>query len=245
MRIKKKRGLKPYVLMAAVSFIIFISVSGFLFFDLFFDREKVTEIEIPNLVGIPDGDFPVDSRITVEKKYVFSDGAEKGIVISQSRRGRVKIRDGESVALEISVSLGKEKRILPDLCGLDIYEASGIIRELGCIPKTVFSESEKRADSVIFSLPRANSELHYGEVVTIYVAKRETGITVTVPDFYGCAMNDIQERVETAGLTVGKVEFIYSEDFLPNTVVYQSVGTGCLVKQGERVDLYVSRLPQN
>lgn len=235
----------PFVLMALASLIIFISISGFLFADLFFYGTKSKEIEIPNLVGMSAEDISLGDAIEIRKNYVFSDSVPSGVVICQTRHGKIKVRDGESVSLDLTVSMGMEKRLLPNLCGLDIYEASGIIRELGCVPKTVFSESDEAFDSVLFSLPSANTELHRGEVVTIYVAKRKSGITVSVPDFYGYSFDGLQARVESAGLTMGKIEFIYSEDFLPNAVIYQSIGKNCLVKQGETVDFYVSRLPEN
>lgn len=240
---KNKGKILPYFLAAFISGIIFIATAGFLFADLFFSKDEVRIVDIPSFVGMSEDDIPRED-IEFEKSYAFSDNVDKGIVIFQSRRGKVKIPVGEKLPLKITVSLGREAHILPELAGVDLYEASGIIREMGCVPRTVFSESEKAPDTVLYTLPAAGSELHKGDTVTVYVATRSAPRTVCVPDFYGCSLDNLQGQVEDAGLTLGKIEFIYSEDFLPNTVIYQSIGKGCLVKPGERVDFYISRSPE-
>lgn len=241
---KKKRGLLPYALAAVISGFVFVSVSGFLFVDLFFKREDKKILDVPSFVG-ESADNIASDEIQFEQSYIFSDSVEKGRVISQSHKGKIKVANGEKYVLSITVSLGRRVNALPDLAGLDIYEASGIIREMGCIPKTVFCESDKTPDSVLFTLPKAKSELCAGDTVTIYVATRATPKTVRVPDFYGCSLQNLQSRVEDAGLSLGKIEFIYSEDFLPGVVVYQGTRKNCLVKQGEKVDFYISKLPES
>ncbi len=239
---RKKRWLLPYALAAVISVAVFFATAGFLFADLFFSKDDSKIIDVPSYVGM-DEDSISFCEIEIERSYSFSDTVAKGLVISQSRKGRVKVASGEKLVLGITVSLGKETHVLPELKGLDIYEASEIIRKMGCVPRTVFSESEERADSVLFTLPKPSSELYEGEVVTLYVATRTTPKTVRVPDFYGCSLNNLQSQVEDAGLTLGKIEFIYSEDFLPDTVVYQSVGKNCLVKNGASIDFYIARNP--
>lgn len=239
---KNKGKLMPYVLTALLSAVVFVAVSVFLFADLFFVKDKMKVVDVPSFVGVNESDIS-NGEFEIERAYVFSDNAERGTVISQSHKGRAKIPEGEKYTLKITVSLGRETHILPNLSGLDIYKASGIIREMGCVPKTVFSESEEQPDGVLFSLPKAGSELREGDVVTIYVAKRKSPKTVRVPDFYGCSLNNLQSQVEDVGLALGKIEFIYSEDFLPDTVIYQSVSKNCLVKQGEKIDFYISKSP--
>ena len=229
---------------AASSLVILILVVGFVFADLFLDGEKMQMIDIPSYVGMDESAVTLD-ELDVEREYVFSHDVARGVVISQSHTGTCKIQIGSKYPLKIRVSLGERTSTLPNLLGMDIYEASGIIRELGCIPKTVFSESDAEYDTVILSTPSAGAEVREGDTVTIYVARGKPSVTVRVPDFYGCSLANIEAQVESAGLSLGKIEFIYSEDFLPDTVVYQSVGKNCLVKEGESVDFYVSRLPKS
>ncbi len=243
MRKNKKRRLLPYILAALISGAVFAATVGFMAADLFFDAQDMMEIEIPVLEGKDESEVDLPESIELQRDYVFSESVAAGEVISQSKQGRVKVARGEKYPLRVSISLGRETRVLPDLRGLDIYEASGILREMGCIPKTVFSESDEPSDSVLFTIPAADTELAAGRTVTLYVATRSQPRTVRVPDFYGCSIDSLQERVESAGLALGKIEFIYSEDFLPNSVIYQSVGEGCLVKYGEKIDFYISKSP--
>lgn len=239
---RKKRGLGPYIWAVVISALVFFTTAGLLFADLFLQKDKADIIFVPSYVGMNENDISGD-EIEFEKIYAFSDTAKKGTVISQSRKGKIKIPSGEKLSLRITVSLGRKTHILPELAGLDMYEASGIIRGMGCVVKTVFSESEDEPDRVLFTLPKPNTEILSGDTVTIYVSSKSSPRSVRVPDFYGCSINNLQSMLEDAGLTLGKIEFIYSEDFLPDTVVYQSVGKGCLVKSGERIDFYVARFP--
>ena len=242
---RKEKGLKPYVLAALITNFLLVGIVLFAFLDLFCDYGNAREIDIPHYKGVSEAEILNIDGVSYKKNYVFSDTAKKGIVISQSQHGRVKVSDGDVVYVKLDISLGRETRALPDLAGLDLYEASGIIREMGCVVKTVFSESDEEQDKVLFTLPKAQTELYAGDVVTLYVATRSAPKTVRVPDFYGCGLDSLESQVSDAGLTVGKIEFIYSEDFLPNTVVYQSVGKNCLVKTGEAVDFYICRAPRN
>ena len=242
---RKEKGLKPYVLAALITNLLLVGIVCFVFVNLFCDYGNAKEIDIPYYKGKSEDEILDADGVSYKKNYVFSDTVKKGIVISQSRHGRVKVSDGEDVLIKLDISLGRETHTLPELAGLDLYEASGIIREMGCVVKTVFSESDEEQDKVLFTLPKAQTELCAGDVVTLYVATKSAPKTVRVPDFYGCGLDYLESRVRDCGLTVGKIEFIYSEDFLPNTVVYQSVGKNCLVKTGEAVDFYVCRAPQN
>ncbi len=236
-----KTAIFPIVLAAVISIAAFLGVACLFFGDLFFSDDKMIEVELPYYEGLYESEIESREYIELERSYVFSDNVQKGRVISQSKRGKIKIPDGERYLLRLDISLGGETYTLPELRGLDIYEASGIIREMGCVPKTVFSESDEPSDSVLFTLPKANSPLKAGETVTMYIATKSAPRTVRVPDFYGCSLETLQERVESAGLSVGEIKYIYSEDFLPNSVIYQSVSKNCLVKQGEVIDFYVSK----
>ena len=242
---RKEKGLKPYILAALITNLLLVGIVLFAFLDLFCDYGNAREIDIPHYKGVSEAEILNIDGVSYKKNYVFSDTVKKGIVISQSQHGRVKAGSGDVVYVKLDISLGRETHALPDLAGLDLYEASGIIREMGCVVKTVFSESDKEQDKVLFTLPKAQTELYAGDVVTLYVATRSAPKTVRVPDFYGCGLDSLESQVKDAGLTVGKIEFIYSEDFLPNTVVYQSVGKNCLVKTGEAVDFYICRAPRN
>lgn len=240
---ENKKLIFPIIIAAVISVVAFLGVACLFFADLFLDGGDAVEIIIPRYEGMHEASIEESDGILLEKSYVFSSKVDKGIVISQSKKGAVKLARGEKYPVRLTVSLGVETHRLPKLAGLDIYEASGIVRQMGCIPKTVFSESERTPDSVLFTLPEADTEIKAGETVILYVAARSSIGTLTVPDFYGCGMDDLYSRVEESGLGVGKIEFIYSEDFLPNCVIYQSVGKGCIVKVGEKIDFYVSRPP--
>ncbi len=242
---QKKKGSRVLPAVAAVSVLMLISVTCLILADLFLDRGNTVEIEIPEYRGMLESDIHETDNIEINKNYIFSDKAERGVVISQSKRGRVKTARGEKYSVTLNISLGRETHKLPDLRGLDLYEASAIVRGIGCTVRTQFSESDRRHDSVLFSIPEADNEMKAGEEVILYVAQRSTPSTVTVPDFYGCALNNLQSKVEESGLSLGKIEFIYGEDFLPNTVIYQSIGGGCLVSVGETVDFYVAKAPEN
>ena len=238
---KKRRVLSALAIASAV---LFFAATCLIFADLFFDKGDATEIEIPDYRGMLESEIAPTDKIELEISYVFSDKAESGRVISQSKKGKVKVPRGEKSGVILTVSIGKETAKLPDLRGLDIYEASAIIRGMGCAVKTRFSESDSRPDSVLFSIPEADTELAAGEEVILYVATRRAPVTVTVPDFYGCSLNNLERRVKESGLDLGKIEFIYGEDFLSDTVIYQSIGEGCIVGAGESVDFYVARAPE-
>ena len=242
---KNKDVLLPLTLAAAISVAVFLLIAYLLLFDLFFARSRMQEIDIPKYVGENEEDITEIPLVSFEKNYVFSNKVPSGVVISQSKIGKVKVEKNGEYPVRLTVSLGRETHKLPNLCGLDIYEASGILRQMGCTVKTQLSESEEKADTVLFSIPKADDTVRAGDEVILYVASRRMERTVTVPDFYGYDAEKLELRVNESGLSIGNIEFIYSEDFLPDTVIYQSVGKGCRVKMGESIDFYIAKAPQS
>ncbi len=239
-RTENKAMIFPTVIAATIAVAAFLLVACLLCADLFFVREEMAVIDVPSYVGSDEMSIHGTDSIEIEKIYTFSDTEEEGIVISQSFSGKTKVAPNDRYRLKLTVSLGEEKREMPDLFGRDIYEASAILRKMGCVVKTILLESEHEADSVIMTVPEKSTELHRGETVTLYIATKSTPKVVCVPDFYGCDADSLRKRVEMSGLNLGKIELIYSEDFLPDRVIYQSTRAGCLVPYGETVDFYVA-----
>ncbi|WP_336209046.1 Stk1 family PASTA domain-containing Ser/Thr kinase [Nonomuraea sp. LPB2021202275-12-8] len=134
----------------------------------------------------------------------------------------------------------KSYTTVPDLVGKNISVAEQNARTLGFkVNKVAGQHSEKVAEGLVLSMdPAGKTEVESGTAITLVPSlgpKR-----VLVPKVQGLTEPDARNAVAEAGLTVGKVRRIQNLEAPRNTVIRTSPQVGEKVKEGARVDIYVS-----
>ena len=218
----------------AISFTVADSLFGFL-------RSDGVYAIVPNLCDQAESLLEIPQWAVTETTYRYSDLTPAGTVMSQTppRGSRIKIRDGARRIISLTVSLGAEKKTIPNVLGQDVRVASATLRDHGFSVKTIYT-SAGVADRVTAISPDVGTMLPVGSEITLTVSKGESHQTVTVPDLTGISRSQALLELFRCGLTVGNVTEEAS-DAPEDTVIRQSPSAGSLVAPNTRINLAISQ----
>ncbi|MBN1503464.1 MAG: PASTA domain-containing protein [Candidatus Eisenbacteria bacterium] len=138
---------------------------------------------------------------------------------------------------------GEEVRV-PDLALRTVPEAERMLREQGLRLEAtypVFSPDVPKG-CVISQTPSPLSFVKKNRGVKVRVSSGETG--VAVPDLRGQSLRHAELVLSRAGLQLGRVSQVFSEDGSADAVLSSFPGAGALVEEGGSVDLLVSLGPR-
>ncbi len=93
---------------------------------------------------------------------------------------------------------------------------------------------------VISQTPSAGEQVAFGSTVTLLVSEGADSTTVVVPTVLGNTEDGARVALEAVGLTLGKVEEGFSDEYPAGQVYYQSYSAGGNVAQGTAVDIKIS-----
>jgi len=203
------------------------------------------ETEVPPVVGLRteqaleilnDSELdPVVSDTTFDQKY------PEGTVVLQNPGGGDIVKQGRRIYLYVS---GGEPVVnVPSLKGKSLRDAKFALERVGL--KLGFTEEvpSNNPRGMIFDQQFAEgTRLKKGESVGISIS---TGIEaeegIVVPDLIGKSLTEAQTTLSDSLLRVGKINYQRSFSLLPNTVLDQYPSSGSRIKQGEAVDLFVTK----
>ena len=104
--------------------------------------------------------------------FAFSDDVEEGRIISVSPDVETVINEGDTVY--VTVSLGPQKREVPDVVGLQGYEAASLLSQAGFKVLVEEKDDGKTPKGEVISVdPEEGGEYDYGSTVTIVVSTYE------------------------------------------------------------------------
>jgi len=136
-------------------------------------------MEIPNVVGLAEK----EAIKQLEKVhfgygivYRVDDHIPRGIVIEQTPSGGENARQGTTIQLVISAGSANQTIKVPSLTGLTEKEAKQRLSRLGLkaidITATPYIDERSKRNRVVYQSPDPDTELHYGQAVTIYVNRK-------------------------------------------------------------------------
>ena len=183
--------------------------------------------------------------------YVYSREPARQILEQSPPPGaRRKVTPGQRrVALHLTVSMGQPVHPVPDTVGLSRIAAEKALRDRGLSADIRESAppSARRSDAgcVLRSVSPAGTRLEEGDSVILYVAPDAPASSVRCPSLVGLDLASARDALSRAGLSAGQVLFLPSPDFLPGTVLSQSLAPSSFLPPGTPVALSVSvPLPQ-
>ncbi len=179
-------------------------------------------------------------NIKIETAYDDKKPAE--YVISANHKKGEKLP--ESTEIVLTVSLGAEKAIVPDVSGYTDEQASKVIEEAGFVVNHAFEFSDTvEKDKIIRTNPEKNMEADKGSKVILVVSNGSEIKKVEVPKVTGISESAATTSLEAVKLSVGTVTHEHS-DSEKGIVIRQSIATGSEVEEGTKVDIVVSDGPQ-
>ncbi|MEO0160824.1 MAG: PASTA domain-containing protein [candidate division WOR-3 bacterium] len=231
-----KRFLR-YLIIVLIFFAIGLLLANFLLMPVLVRRGE--EIFVPNVCNMP-----LDSATALLKKEGlqpvigerrYDPIIEEGRVIIQEPLPDTRVKKGRIINL--SVSLGPEKVVVPVLIGLDLARAQQILERVGLIVKEIDSlySDSIATGRIIRTIPEPETELKKGDEIKIIVSK---GILLKTPNLIGLKLDSAKVLINKTGLILGSVTEIEGTGE-KGTIIVQNPQPDQLVDKGDTINLMV------
>ena len=165
----------------------------------------------------------------------ISNIVEAGYVIRQNIKRGDEVEVGTKIT--IVVSIGKDSVDVPSVVGKPEAEAKQLITaaEFKVATKEEFSSTVPEGH-VIRQEPAEKAE--HGSTITLIISKGTE--KVNVPSVTGRTEADAKNIIENAGLSVGTIREVASDQYEAGYVISQSPESGTTVNAGTKIDIVVS-----
>ena len=209
------------------------------------DFLKEGEISCPDFVGMPIVEALKVApryrlRLNVEGER-FDDHMGKNIIISQDPPRGSSVKKGRTIG--IIISKGKKDIVSPDITGLTLRKAEGLIlgNNFSLGKKTYAYSSKVKKGNVIAQNPGAGLELREGQFIHMLVSKGKREEYIIVPDFSGENYVNVKNKIISLGLNFRDIEYDYDETKNPGEVIAHTPAPGKKVLKGTPVVLKVNK----
>lgn len=212
-------------------------MANFLLMPMFV--RKGEEVSVPNVCNLP-----LDSATIVLKKIGlqsvvterrYDQIIEQGRIIIQEPLPDTKVKKGRIVNL--SVSLGPEKIVVPALSNLEFAKAKQIIDRLGLTIgdiDTIFSDSIAEG-KVIQTVPEPETEVKKGDAIKIILSK---GIFLKAPNLVGLKIDSAKVIIKNLNLILGSITEVEGTGE-KGTIIVQNPQPDQLINKGDTINLMV------
>lgn len=177
-------------------------------------------------------------KLPYSTRQAFSADVPKGYVVEQNIPGGSQLKRFNLNELLLTVSLGSDSFVLPDLVGKKSVEVENQLRnQHGLIVEVILqSMDNKGKDEILRSDPPAGTEMKPGETIKLYVS---TGPKVLqVPNLEGMSISEARILLSQHSLKLGEIKgdtLFYSKKDL--IIKEQSPKPGTEVEIGDSVSV--------
>lgn len=196
---------------------------------------------VPNLLGLPSGEARVRiaeaDLVPAEVEFVHHPRADSGQVIAQAPLPEQLSEPAGSV--RVTVSLGPERSVVPELVGLRRGWAVNVLEASGFVVEADSTESSEPRGVVVEVDPEPGSDLAIPGDVRIVVS---TGPPmVPMPAIVGMTEEEALDTLQALGLALEEVEEVFRFGRDQGIVVQQTPPADSLLLVGTAVRLGVGR----
>ena len=243
---KGKKGIFDYTITYIILALVLIT-SVFLIYRLAVANKAKNVVSVPAVVGL-DKDEAI--KLLKSKKLnglvvqtINDDNVEPGKVIKQKPNANEKAKEGTNV--ELTISLGKNKTIVPDLTNLDIKKAEELLSKNKLSIRNIEKEYDDKIEEnkIISQSVQAGTEVDVDSKIDVVVSKGKKDKKIAVPDLIGKSKEEAVRLLTDSGLNIGKVE-TKNDESKEGTVIFQSYGKGTKIDPENNVDIIVSLGPK-
>ncbi len=172
--------------------------------------------------------------------YEESDTVDEGVVIGADVDTDTQIEAGSTVTL--TVSAGIDGVIVPDVTERTFEDAeSSLINHGFSVNKSESYSDTVEEGRVISQMPLSGNKVPKGSVITVTVSKGKEEVKIRVPNLVGLSEQDGTVEAIEAGLQIGSVAYVYSDEVPQGHICYQSYSHGSYVDPGTALDIKVSQ----
>ena len=223
--------------------LVVFTIAGYFAFG-FFVRSGVTTV--PDLVAQPEseiGGLLVDSGLRLRRTYEADRYDEKipaGHVLEQSPRSGSLVKRG--AAIEIVVSLGPERLIVPDLKGQALQAAQVELTASGLSMGRIVNVFSVGATpgTVVEQAPPPASLVGRGSAVGLFLSAASRADTYVMPDLAYRNYEVVRYFFERRGFRLGSIKFEPYEGIAEGTVLRQYPLPGYPLARHDVISLVVT-----
>lgn len=236
---------------------IFASILLILVLGLIMDQivmplytKRGAEIELPDVTerAFDDAKRLLESRgftVIKEQEERFNPLYPAGTVLYQNPTAYSRVKKGRRIYLTLCA--GEKYVIVPRVIGSSELNAEFTLKQAGLQLGEVFYEySDYFPENAVSDQSVApNDTLSENSRVNITVSIGSLPSRFYTPDLIGKSLDEAKTLIRKAGLRMGQIVYEATSQFVPETVLSQSLQAGEEAEQGEKIDLVVSRLRED
>lgn len=238
------RDKKPtsafYIILFMILLVMVLGFSGFSILRSIWNENQ--EVEVKQYCGLPLEEavaLIAADELQHSISYAYSTEYEKDIVINQNIAEGQRVKKGRFI--ELTVSQGKQKFVMPQIEGMTLSEANVTLGNNRVQLQTTETVSDEvPAGRIISQEPKQGEEVAAGSVISVVVSK---GKEIVVPDLRGRTEDDAMVYLVLQGLTLGETTRQESFEYEEGFVIGQSLNPGDPILEGNSIDLVVSSGP--
>lgn len=241
-QLNKKKGIFDYSITYVILALLIIA-SVFFIYRLAVSNKATDNVKVPAVTGL-DKDEAI--KLLKEKKLnglivktVNDDSVEAGKIVEQSPAANSEVKEGTNV--ELTVSVGKNKTIVPNLSNIDLDKVEDILSKSNLSLGKVERKYDDKVDEnkIISQSVNFGEEVEKGTKIDIVVSRGKEDKKVEVPDLIGKTEAEAIKILYDSGLAVGKTEK-KADNQKAGTVIWQSYGKGVKVDAETKIDIVIS-----
>ena len=152
---------------------------------------------------------------------------------SRVKRGRI---------VQITITQEEKMVTVPDLVGKSLRSSEIEVARAGLVIDTTMTtySDEFASETVTWQSIKGGNFLRRGLGLSLMVSKGTAPPTLYVPSVIHMGFQAGRRELLDAGLDIGRVQYIYAPNLLPNTLIDQSIPGGTVLKVKRLVSLTVS-----
>lgn len=180
-----------------------------------------------------------DIGLLCEAAYVESEEYKEGIVMDSSVKKGQEVERYSLVTL--TVSSGTNAIEIPSVVEKSYEEAKSILEKAGfTVRKATGYSDDVEEGYVISQSPAENTKAPKDSAITVTVSLGKSENKVRVPNVLGLTEIEAANTLEAAGLKLGSIGEMHSDDFSAGLICYQSTSVNSYLEEGSTVDIKVS-----
>lgn len=201
------------------------------------------EVEVPDLAGLTVESarerLRAQSLALTIKSERPSNAFEAGKIVTQHPKPLARVKPGRRV--EVIVSTGIERVVMPDLSGLSLTDARLRLADAGLTPTSVtMAPSRSDPQTVVATSPSASSAVAADGRVSLLLSSGRDRAKYIMPDVVGRNVDEVVRRLAQAGLEIGQISERPGRGEPLGTIIYQTPEEGSYIEAGDDVSLVVA-----
>jgi len=238
----RQRTVASYILLPCLILFLLFLITDMIVMPII--TRHGTEFPLPDIVEMQTADAEEllglkDLRLEVTSQEYHPDKPE-GTILTQIPIPGTLVKADRIV--KVVASIGQKDVTVPELSGISVRQAKLYIESadliLGDIAWTFVDSLPERV--VVFSYPAEGKLVPIGTPINLMVNRGSLTNVTFMPKLVGMSLDEARAKLADSKLVVGLVKYVTNENYLPETVLEQSVEEAVELEHGEEIDLVVS-----